>query len=77
MTAGMRGVAHKQQQILDVIQAFRSSGQCQWTQVSKVCLVCVLPDEVKDQSITIKSLVDGRRGDQVLSFNGRLRNCFH
>ncbi len=75
MTVGVRGVAHKQQQILDGIQALRLAGQCQWAQVSKMCLVCVLPDAVKGQSVTMKSLVDGKRGDQVLTFNGRLRKC--
>lgn len=75
MTVGVSSMAHKEQQILDGIQAFRLSGQCQWTQVSKVRLVCVLPDVAKGQSVTIKSLVDGKRGDQVLTFNGRLHKC--
>ncbi len=70
MTVGVSSMAHKEQQILDGIQAFRLSGQCQWTQVSKVRLVCVLPDAAKGQSVTIKSLLDGKRGDQVLTFNG-------
>ena len=75
ITVGVRSMAHKQQQILDGIQAFRLSGQNQWAQVSKVRLVCVLPDAAKGQSVTIKSLVDGKRGDQALTFNGRLREC--
>ena len=75
MTVGVRSMALQQQQILDGIQAFRLSGQCQWTQVSKVRLVCVLPDHAKGQSVTIKSLVHGKHSDPILAFNGRLRKC--
>ena len=37
--------------------------------------VCVLPEDAKGQSVTMRTLVDGRRGEQALAFNGRLREC--